>query len=291
VGHILRRQLREVLGPEIRGLPRLVALEIADCAFDDTRQVPDRVSLADLARWTGAGNEGSVRDALTKLAAAGWEFRVPISKGGNGRMVYAGRGHALTFAVPPFAAPVERRTANQRPFGSTKGRQSAAQTAGMGRQPARIGPPTGGPIDDAPFFLPKNPSSLSARERLAAEHGNLTDEREISDFLGWMQTKYPNRSAGWWRTLAANGDLAEHVAMWHAQQSAAREPERAPLPAPCGHPDCDPVSRMRIVRNAHGVDTGKVRRCECHPKYAQAAQRPDITAPVSSLRPVVQVAS
>lgn len=100
MGYQLRRDLREALGPSITGLQRAVALEIADDANEETRE--SWVKLEDLARWTGAKDATVVRNALKRLAAAGWEFRVPIGKGKDGRVLYAVPGRRMTFVVPPF---------------------------------------------------------------------------------------------------------------------------------------------------------------------------------------------
>jgi hypothetical protein len=100
VGYELRRQLREALSPDITGLQRAVALEIADDANAATRR--SFATLDDLARWTGAKDAVVVRNALKRLAAAGWEFRVPIGKGKDGRVMYAVPGTRMTFMVPDF---------------------------------------------------------------------------------------------------------------------------------------------------------------------------------------------
>lgn len=100
MGYELRRQLREALGPDITGLQRAVALEIADDANEDTRK--SWASLDELARWTGAKDASVIRNALKRLAAAGWEFRIPIGKGKDGRALYAVPGTRMTFLVPPF---------------------------------------------------------------------------------------------------------------------------------------------------------------------------------------------
>lgn len=100
MGYELRRQLREVLGPDITGLQRAVALEIADDANEATRR--SYASVEDLVRWTGAKDVNVLRNALKRLAAIGWEFRVPIGKGKDGRVLYAVPGKRMTFLVPPF---------------------------------------------------------------------------------------------------------------------------------------------------------------------------------------------
>lgn len=98
MGYELRRRLREALGPEITGLQRAVALEIADDANERTRR--SAASLEKLVLWTGAKDASVVRNALKRLAANGWEFRVPIGKGKDGRTLYAVPGTRMTFMVP-----------------------------------------------------------------------------------------------------------------------------------------------------------------------------------------------
>ncbi|MFE2346429.1 hypothetical protein [Kitasatospora cineracea] len=100
MGYELRRQLREALGPQVTGLQRAVALEIADDANEQSRK--SWAALEDLARWSGAKDTSVVRNALKRLAVAGWEFRVPIGKGKDGRLLYAVPGQRMTFIVPPF---------------------------------------------------------------------------------------------------------------------------------------------------------------------------------------------
>lgn len=118
MGYQLRRDLREALGPGITGLQRAVALEIADDAREDTRI--SWVTLDDLARWTGAKDTAVVRNALKRLAAAGWEFRIPIGIAKkDGRVMYAKPGIRMTFRVPDFpgratATPMEVATATPR---------------------------------------------------------------------------------------------------------------------------------------------------------------------------------
>lgn len=98
MGYQLRRALREALPQEINGLQRAVALEIADDARDETRL--SYAQLEDLRRWTAAKDTNVIRNALKRLAVSGWEFRVPIGKGKDGRIIYAKPGVRLTFRVP-----------------------------------------------------------------------------------------------------------------------------------------------------------------------------------------------
>lgn len=111
MGYELRREIREALGPNVTGLQRAVALEIADDARHDADKRRSRASLKDLARWTGAKDTAVVRNALKRLAEAGWEFRVPIGKGKDGRILYATPGRSMEFRVPT-TPPAEGATAH-----------------------------------------------------------------------------------------------------------------------------------------------------------------------------------
>ncbi|WP_180685327.1 hypothetical protein [Streptomyces gossypiisoli] len=112
MGSNLRRQLREALPPSIKGLPRAVALEIADDArwddawrYDPEKGRRSKARLSELVRWTASKNERVIRDALRNLSLAGWEFRLPMGKDRKGNLLYAVPGHALEFRVPDFEAP------------------------------------------------------------------------------------------------------------------------------------------------------------------------------------------
>lgn len=176
----LRRQLREALGPDIKGLQRAVALEIADDAryddgwrFDAARGRRSKVRLADLVRWTGAKNERVVRDALRSLSLAGWEFRLPIGVGTDGRPMYAIPGVAMQYRVPDFEVPVaatsegtvttgpsvEQGTATAGPLGP-EGPVVAAQgpaTTAQGPAVTAEGPVVAGP--PSPPSLPASPNA------------------------------------------------------------------------------------------------------------------------------------
>ena len=149
MGYKLRRDLREALGPDITGLQRAVALEIADDAKEETRI--SWVTLDDLARWTGAKDTAVVRNALKRLAAAGWEFRIPIGVAKkDGRVMYAKPGIRMTFRVPDFktegsapkegvatAPPLGGATAT--PRGGATAHSEGATATSMGEPPLPLG--------------------------------------------------------------------------------------------------------------------------------------------------------
>jgi hypothetical protein len=158
VGSSLRRQLREVLPASIKGLQRAVALEIADDArYDDAgRYDPEkgrhsRVRLADLVRWTGAKDELSVREMLRRLAVAGWEFRVPIGIGKDGRPLFAVPGKAMQFRVPDFEAPT-----TVGPY-ETEGPTMVGASEGEGPTVVGEGPTT---VAEGPTVVAEGPTTV-----------------------------------------------------------------------------------------------------------------------------------
>jgi hypothetical protein len=177
VGSSLRRQLREALPASVKGLQRAIALEIADDArYDDAgRYDPEsgrcsRVRLSELARWTGAKDELTVREMLRRMGLAGWEFRVPIGQGKDGRPLFAVPGRAMQFRVPDFTPPSkaggELGEGMKGPTvvveGPTVVEQDPTDVAEgptpVGPEPTTVGPPS-------PVLLsssPKDPSSSPA---------------------------------------------------------------------------------------------------------------------------------
>lgn len=125
MGYRLRRMIRDGASPEWTALMRLVASEIADDARD-----PDESNSGALP-WSAIGVEGhwdehgawhdglaeicgvtprAISDALTGLARARYEMRRQLGTDKRGKPVYAYRGRAMQFVVPPLAPrkPPER---------------------------------------------------------------------------------------------------------------------------------------------------------------------------------------
>lgn len=205
MGYKLRRELREALGSEITGLQRLVALEIADDANDITRM--SRATLDDLVRWTGAKDGKVVRTILKRLAEAGWEFRVPIDKGKDGRTLYAIPGRALTFRVPEWPEGVTPVT----PSAEQGVTGVASEATGVATEATPVASETTGvtPLSSSP----QNPSSLSGPARILRAAA-VVAELEERELLDWIAKAYKPRGIGWWRTVARNGDLAAIADQW-----------------------------------------------------------------------------
>ena len=106
VGYKLCREIRDHAPPDLTSGELVVAWVIADDANDRTRRswIPLPLLCA-RARL----KPSSVRAALSKLAARGFEFRVCHGYGKDGRPMFAVRGHATDFVVPDMlkgASPV-----------------------------------------------------------------------------------------------------------------------------------------------------------------------------------------
>lgn len=117
MGYELRRWFEDRLPQEISSGERIVALAIADLAWDDSRIGYGRKFMEKLLWKTGFENEGQVGKVLGKLAARGIELRVPVNgedgkplRNKRGQLVYAHRGHQRTFRIP-FASEFPGRTA------------------------------------------------------------------------------------------------------------------------------------------------------------------------------------
>lgn len=207
MGSRLRRELREVLPASIKGLQRAIALELADDArYDDGwRYSPEhgrrsKARLADLVRWTGAKDELSVREMLRRLAVAGWEFRLPIGTGKDGRPLYAVPGQAMQFRVPDFKAPtLVGPSVDDEPEGPTVVGSMGAEgptvvgegptTVGEGPTVVAEGPTTVGPPSPLhPFTSHRDPTSSSPAEPAEPDAadgggGGDSDLRSIADHI------------------------------------------------------------------------------------------------------------
>lgn len=232
MGYELRRQLREALGPDITGLQRAVALEIADDANEWTRR--SWVALEDLARWTGAKDSSVVRNALKRLAAAGWEFRVPIGKGKDGRALYAVPGTRMTFVVPdlkggagatPSGAkkeepwlPIGRAGATPRP---SKGGAGAHSEGAVAPSEGAVAPPFSSDSSDS-----KKLASASAPE-VALDHGIPRAARPLVDGLSaaGVIVRWPFKGNGWFPLLGLISKSGVPALLDHAVKAAARAPE------------------------------------------------------------------
>lgn len=276
MGHEIRRALRDVLPPTIKGLMRAVALEIADDAWDDSRLSKD-ATLENLAKWTATPSTATIRDALKRLAAAGWEFRVPIGTGRDGRRLYAVPGIAVKFKVPEFELPGQPRTGEATPAKGEPG-LPLADPKGESPLPRRESglPQKESPLPRKESGLPPSPSTPTSSLSLTSVPGTAEEivrrtipadtretifllDEEIAPFVAWATERYKPAHLGWWLTLEQRKHLATHVAAW---QAAQREQTSAvpSLPEWCRSPECDEHTRTR-----EGAD-GRHHRCPaCHP--------------------------
>lgn len=246
MGYALRRWLRDLLGPDIKGLKRAIALEIADDARwdDEGNYLPDsgrcsRVSLADLVRWTGAKDERTVREELRRLALAGWEFRKAIGVGKDGRTLYAVPGRSMEFRVPegPTGVASEGPTVvgPDAPEGPTVVAEEPTVVAQgptvVASEATVVGPPSlvtfsrSSPDAPAPV-APRVPAARSERETKAQKvirGTGLLDQADEEAFISWATRKFSIKHAGWWTSCA--DDIPDHIQTWLAQRTQAAAPK------------------------------------------------------------------
>lgn len=107
MGSNVRRWLADRLPQDLSSGERLVALEVADLVWDETRQGYGDEFMAKLLQRTGYETEKQIGKVLGKLGVRGIELRVPVRKrdgelarNAAGQLMFAVRGHRRTFRVP-----------------------------------------------------------------------------------------------------------------------------------------------------------------------------------------------
>src|SRR5262249_3372768 len=126
MGSELYRMIRDGAPPGWTPPMVLVASMIADDARDPSQRDPGEdgwpwSAIPVEGRWTGRKwHDGltertgmapsTIRRALADLERAGYRMRQPIATGKDGRPVFAAKGHAVRFQVPPLPPrPVPER--------------------------------------------------------------------------------------------------------------------------------------------------------------------------------------
>ncbi|WP_432034208.1 hypothetical protein [Streptomyces antibioticus] len=107
MGYDLRRWLADRLPAGLSSGERLVALEIADQAREDSRLAYGPKFMETVVRRTGLSSWKQVGKVLGKLSAAGIELRQPVTGADGapildkaGRTLFACAGHQTTFRIP-----------------------------------------------------------------------------------------------------------------------------------------------------------------------------------------------
>lgn len=114
---------------------------------------------------------------------------------------------------------------------------------------------------------PTNRPATFAEQTLRA--ANVVTPAEEADFLQWIATTHNPRGTGWWKTVAANGDLPTLAADWRTH----RTPRPALLPTWCGQcGDGIPLARTNPDLRQTEDNRGIRRPCpNCHPSKASHA--------------------
>jgi hypothetical protein len=100
---------------------------------------------------------------------------------------------------------------------------------------------------------------------------NVVAPSQEADFLTWITTTHTPRGTGWWKTVAANGDLPALADDWRTQHAPRAAP--APLPAWCGQcGDGIPLARTNADLRQTEDHNGIRRPCRaCHPSAHRKA--------------------
>ncbi|MEU8040829.1 hypothetical protein [Streptosporangium sp. NPDC049078] len=240
MGYELRRWLADRLPAALSSGERLVALEIADQANEQTRRAYGSQTRAIILRRTGYADSKQLGKVLTKLAKNGIEMREPIrGKDGEpvrdkrGRVMYACNGREMSeFVVPHLedlpscpdqgsfldeAAP--GRSPNQGSLedeAAPPGPEAAPDGAASGVKVPRLVPKVPRAGHPSPQSPQENSSSLLSHERVVLEAlapaGVTEDEmREvIREITKASKVKIEN-PAGYFRAIAARGDLPDYL--------------------------------------------------------------------------------
>ncbi|MEV4384005.1 hypothetical protein [Streptosporangium sp. NPDC049644] len=277
MGYELRRWLADRLPAGLSSGERLVALEIADQANDQSRHAYGSETRAVILRRTGYADEKQLGKVLTKLAKNGIEMREPVrGKDGEpvrdkrGRVVYACNGHEMSeFVVPRLedlpscpergsflyeAAPerspdrVSKRDEGA-PHGPEGPPSGAASDAKVPRLVPKV-PPAGHPSPQSPQ---ENSSSLLSHERVVMEAlapaGATEDEmREVITEIRQATKGRIENPNGYFRAIAERGDLPDYLSRVRANAErraayAARQAQPPPaVPEQAPDPDEPPVT-------------------------------------------------
>lgn len=142
--------------------------------------------------------------------------------------------------------------------------------SGWGVSPLRVGDsPTQGGENTHPSQGPNEDQSLLPSQRIIRAAGLGLTEEDEEGFINWIKNTYKPRSGGWWRKVAAEGDLPGHVEAW--REATGQTPGKPPsgLPTWCGK--CHERTRM-LEDPDDGRNLGRCPRC--HPLAASQPQRP-----------------
>jgi len=147
VGYKLYREVRDFAPADLTSGELVVAMMIADDARDSSRR--SWISNAELC-YQSRLTPSAVRAALAKLAARGYEFRIPRGIGKDGRPVFAAKGHAADYIVPDFL----KGATTLAPLPVDNPREGATAQAPMAR----------GPVSKGASAVPEGASPLAAIE-------------------------------------------------------------------------------------------------------------------------------
>jgi hypothetical protein len=222
VGYKLYREVRDYAPADWSASELVVAWVIADDANDDTRR--SWIALKLLCHYSRLA-PSSVRAALAKLGAGGYEFRVVHGYGSDGRPVFATKGHAVDYLVPDMLKgpsllaplpvdnpPLSRQ--NPSAIAASKALGIEPKALGIGPKGARIPAPLSSDLLNIPSLL-KGPDLTAPVESAPSLPGQDQISRPVPHGGEPPASRRPGRHA-----------RPEEIAARQAAQSRAERARR-----------------------------------------------------------------
>ena len=205
--------------PDLDRAERLVLIAIAEKARDSTRL--SQCGREFLLRRSGLGPRG-LRKVFERLAAHGWEVRVPIGIDRLGRPLYAVPGVQSTYRVPAFLRG--KGELEDPDKGELEDRQAVPEDRQAVPEDRQAVP------EDPPVPHPSSLKQQHARKRATRQPDHL---RMIMDRVGASAEeaaavaaavdaeKHPDNLPGFLRRLAADGELGDWLARVRVERGRA----------------------------------------------------------------------
>jgi hypothetical protein len=187
---------------------RAVALVLADICNDRTRTPPDRYNASAALCEELDITPGTLGNILAKLAARGFELRVPIGGDRNGRPLYAVKGHAVAYRFPVLpprgsdgplldgaSAP---GSVDNLPSASPDGPLGDGASGAMVHPGVAYGPSPSGPLTPMTPPITSDPTSPRVSHLTTSVEGARTREvngdefeaerkRQLAELEAWMR--------------------------------------------------------------------------------------------------------
>jgi hypothetical protein len=146
MGYELTREARAGMPRGWSMAQRAVVLILADICNDRTRRQPQHLDVSERLLEELDVPPGTLRNILTSLAEAGFEFRVPVGKDKRGRPMFAHRGRAVDYQFPEIPPRAPKGASGGAPIAVDNPEKGAPIDAPLRSEGARRGAPSVGKV-------------------------------------------------------------------------------------------------------------------------------------------------